>query len=96
MDEFFELFGVLSAVVAAGGIGYFVVGFIYITLRKMQLRANLPTETDTEQQTKELEGRIEVLESQVSRMAELEERVDFAERLLAKQREGARLPPAQG
>lgn len=95
MNEFFELFGVLSAVVAAGGIGYFLVGFIYITLRKMQLRANLP-EAETEQQTKELEGRIETLESQVSRMAELEERVDFAERLLAKQREVARLPPGQG
>ena len=96
MGDFLELFAVLSAVVTVGGIGYFVVGFIHITLRKMQLRAKLPTEADTEQQTRELEGRIEFLESQVSRMAELEERVDFAERLLAKQREGARLPPAQG
>ena len=56
----------------------------------------LINEAETEQQTKELEGRIETLESQVSRMAELEERVDFAERLLAKQREVARLPPGQG
>jgi len=34
----------------------------------------------------------QVLDDLQRRVAELEERVDFAERLLAKQREGERLP----
>jgi hypothetical protein len=36
------------------------------------------------------------LETMQTRVAELEERVDFAERLLAKQREGDRLGGGQG
>ena len=36
------------------------------------------------------------LETMQNRVAELEERVDFAERLLAKQREGDRLSGGQG
>jgi hypothetical protein len=38
----------------------------------------------------ELRGQVEEMQQ---RLAELEERVDFTERLLAKQREGARLAP---
>lgn len=40
----------------------------------------------------ELRSRLQELESQQGRVLELEERVDFAERMLAQQREAARLP----
>ena len=39
-----------------------------------------------------IDGRLEELQRGQDRMAELEERLDFAERLLAQQREPARLP----
>jgi len=40
----------------------------------------------------DLRSRLEEVEQQVSRVHELEERLDFTERLLAQQREQARLP----
>jgi cytochrome c-type biogenesis protein CcmH/NrfG len=43
-----------------------------------------------------LRERVEELESQQARLLELEERVDFAERLLAWQRDGAALPGGRG
>lgn len=41
----------------------------------------------------ELERRLDLLEGVDTRLAELEERVDFAERLLPDRQEGRRLPP---
>jgi hypothetical protein len=41
----------------------------------------------------ELEGRVTELEALSQRTAELEERLEFAERLLSKLREPERLPP---
>ena len=41
---------------------------------------------------RELETRLAELEANCERMGEIEERLDFAERLLAKQRETERLP----
>lgn len=93
MSEFFELFGVLGAIAAAGSIGYLLVGAVHITLRRMARRARLASESDSEEQLRELAERVDVLERQVERMAELEERVDFAERHLA-QRGSPRLPAA--
>ncbi len=43
-------------------------------------------------QLAEVSARLEELQRGQERMAELEERLDFAERLLAQQREPARLP----
>jgi hypothetical protein len=47
----------------------------------------LPPETEDPQ------ARLAELDQLKQRVGELEERVDFAERLLARQREGERLPP---
>lgn len=44
----------------------------------------------------ELEARVVELEANCERMAEMEERLDFAELLLARQREMERLPEGQG
>jgi len=41
-------------------------------------------------------GRLGELDELKRQVAELEERVDFAERVLAKQREAPRLPPQEG
>ncbi len=45
-----------------------------------------------EQRVEELEARLAELETSSHRVAELEERLDFAERLLAQGRAGERLP----
>lgn len=47
-------------------------------------------------QLAELESRLAELEANCERMGEIEERLDFAERLLARQREMDRLPEGQG
>ena len=44
-------------------------------------------------ETEDLPARLAELDQLKQRVGELEERVDFAERLLARQREGERLPP---
>ena len=44
-------------------------------------------------ETGDLQARLAGLDELKRRVAELEERVDFAERLLARQREGERLQP---
>jgi hypothetical protein len=41
---------------------------------------------------REIEARMAELEARCDRMAEIEERLDFAERMLAKQRAAERLP----
>ncbi len=44
-------------------------------------------------ETEDLQAKVAEIDELKRRVAELEERVDFAERLLARQREGERLPP---
>ena len=48
---------------------------------------------DVTERLGELDARLEALEQSQRRVAELEERVDFAERLLARQNEAERLEP---
>src|SRR2546428_4199714 len=50
----------------------------------------LPPETD------DLQARLAELDELKRRVGEVEERVDFAERLLARPREGGRVPPYSG
>ena len=44
-------------------------------------------------ETEDLQARLAEVDQLKQRVGELEERVDFAERLLARHREGERLPP---
>ncbi len=48
---------------------------------------------ETPAETEETQARLAELDELKRRVAELEERVDFTERLLARQREGERLQP---
>ena len=51
---------------------------------------------DADGRLAEVEERLRFLEGDHERMIELEERLDFAERLLARQKEGERLGPPSG
>ena len=53
-------------------------------------------ESEELQMLEDLQTRLGELNELKQRIGELEDRVDFAERLLAKQREGQRLGPPQG
>jgi chromosome condensin MukBEF ATPase and DNA-binding subunit MukB len=55
-------------------------------------RARTATE---DQDVRELKGEVEELRHLTEQMSELGERVDFLERLVAKQREAERLPPVR-
>ncbi len=48
---------------------------------------------ETPPETEDMQARLAELDELKRRVAELEERVDFTERLLARQREGERLQP---
>ena len=58
--------------------------------RKRALAAKPPGEADSDR-VDDLEARLQELEHAQDRVLELEERLDFAERLLARQREPERL-----
>lgn len=78
----------------------FAIGLVVATSlgvlawRRGRALRNVPALTTGEAQAErvaELESRVAELESQHSRVLELEERVDFAERLLAQERGPARI-----
>ncbi len=58
-------------------------------------KSHLLDPTERGQVMEDLQVRLGELDQLKQRVGELEERVDFAERLLAKQHEGQRLGPAQ-
>jgi len=69
------------------GSGIGLVFYFAVPARKALLRR---VEGSSPSRDPVLEGEVEQLRE---RMGELEERLDFAERLLARQRDGAELPP---
>lgn len=93
MSELIRLLILIGGLAAVGVAGYWVVARLTIHLRMLERRAGLPPQTGEaldEAGVQVLHERSTTLEQ---RVAELEERVDFAERLLAQQRERGRLAP---
>jgi len=82
----------LSTIVAITGIlGFVALGPVGRALaRRIEGRSASPDEF------RELQLRLEQLERNQHQVAELDERIDFAERLLAERSEAGRLPPGRG
>jgi len=83
----------VAAVILLLGAGLIVAALIWPLIRAIARRIegggpNAGMEAELEA----LRERVRVLEDVPARMAELEERVDFAERIVAKSRETDRLP----
>jgi membrane protein implicated in regulation of membrane protease activity len=76
--------GVMALVVAAS-----LVALAYRRTRAM--RRSMAQDQGDRERVQELEARVADLEAGQSRMLELEERVDFAERMLSQQREPVKL-----
>lgn len=75
------------------GLGGLFVGALLATVWQMrkQRRPRRPAQSEVTM----LMDRMQLLEQEQQRMAELEERVDFAERMLARAQDEAALPGAQ-
>jgi len=87
MDDFVKL-GFLVMMLLT--VGTFVMLMIPVALRNFR-RANM-VGRETSGELEGLRSEIDELRNLPQRLAELEERLDFAERMLTHQREGARLP----
>jgi hypothetical protein len=88
MDEAFTLFGVLLAVGGAGTITYAAIAITTALTERFRGKRPAVGSDDLD----EIRGRLEATEALEARVMELEERVDFAERLLAQPRDQADLP----
>jgi hypothetical protein len=75
--------------------GIVMVRFLTSRIRQRELRARGVDPTERDQILEDVRVRLGELDQLKQRIGELEERVDFAERLLTKQREGLRLGPSQ-
>lgn len=86
-----KLFGVFLAMGAAGSIVYGIVSLINVLVRRLSSRV-VPAVEGLEDELADLRMRVEEGEALRGRLAELEERLDFTERVLAREREPQRLP----
>lgn len=77
------------AIIAASVLAVLILRPLVMALSK---RVQGKVEDGLADRVRELEGRVNELEGAAHRTAELEERLDFAERLLTQQREANKLP----
>ncbi len=81
-NDLFEAMMKLLVVVAAGGTVWAVLTAVRVWLRRMERGPQVPPDADVRETLQRLSGEV----------AELQERVDFTERMLARQKEADRLP----
>lgn len=90
MDEFVKLFSVFAGMGMAGALIYGTIGLIGVGIKRLE-RGTAP-QPELMGELEELRARVAEGEGLQQRVAELEERVDFAERLLAQRAEPGALP----
>lgn len=88
MEEGLKLFSVLLAIGGAGALTYGAIALIAAFSERLRGKRAAVGSDDLD----EIRGRLEATEALEARVMELEERVDFAERLLAQPRDQADLP----
>ncbi len=93
MDDVLKLVAMLAGVGVTGTLLYTAVRFVNVTVRRLEGRHG---GEGLQQELAEMQSRLADLEAQQGRVMELEERLDFAERLLAQRREVERLGPGEG
>lgn len=85
-----QIVGSIIALAATGVISYGGVLGIHAVVRHYSPR-NRGADADLENELREIRGRLDESDQLRERIAELEERLDFAERLLAQKREPGQL-----
>jgi hypothetical protein len=85
-----------GAIILSIATGIVMVRFFTSKIARLELKSGTPDPTGRDQMLQDVQSRLGELDQLTQRMGELEERVDFAERLLAQPRESPRLGPPQG
>jgi hypothetical protein len=93
-----DIIGLVAVILLFGGGTLFLLSISPIgkaLAAKMLGRATVALGDEAAEELKELRREVEELRHAGDQVAELGERVDFLERLVAQQREAQRLPPAR-
>jgi len=90
MDDIIRLFGVFAAMGGAGVLVYGAVALIGVGVKRMERGTVDPS--GLAQELDDLRARVAEGEELRGRVLELEERLDFAERMLAQRNEPTALP----
>jgi len=93
-----DVIGLVAVILLFGGGTLFLLSISPIgkaLAAKIMGRHALPADDETAEELKELRREVEDLRHAGEHVAELGERVDFLERLVAQQREAKPLPPAR-
>jgi predicted nuclease with TOPRIM domain len=84
----------IGAIILFVATGIVMVRVLTSKLAHSGLKSRVVDATERDQVLEDVQVRLGELDQLKQRISELEERVDFAERILAKQREGLRLGPS--
>lgn len=95
MDDVAKILGILLAFGGAGAVSYALIRLVNVFSRRLE-RASGPELQAIAAELDDLRARAVGAEELQRRVAELEERLDFAERMLVRQREPGALPGGQG
>jgi Tfp pilus assembly protein PilO len=94
-----DIVGLVAVVLLFGGGTLFLLAISPIgkalAAKMLGRNTTVAHDEETAEEVKELQREVEELRHAADQMAELGERVDFLERLVAKQREAERLPPVR-
>jgi hypothetical protein len=90
MDGVLKLFGIFMAMSIAGSAAYVIIVLANALVKRIEGRHTMSEAVQAE--LDELRTRVEDGEQTRARLAELEERLEFAERLLSQHRAEGRLP----
>ena len=85
----------IGAIILFVAAGIVMVRLFSSKIRQYELKSRVADPTERDHVLEDVQVRFGELDQLKERVGELEERVDFAERLLTKQREGQRLGPPQ-
>jgi len=95
MDGVLKFFGVMMAIASAGAVGYLLIAVANVLARRLEGGRAAGIE-QLESEMAELRARLDEADAERTRIAELEERLDFAERMLTQQRDASRIGPGEG
>jgi hypothetical protein len=94
MDGVLKFFGVMTAIASAGAVGYLLIAVANVLARRLE--GGRSTElAQLESEMADLRARLDDADAARHRIAELEERLDFAERMLTQQRDAQRIGPGE-
>lgn len=94
MDDVLKIFALVAAMGMAGTGVYAAIALIGVMTRRLEGRRS-ESEENLRGELEDLKARVAGGEELQHRVAELEERLDFAERMLAQAAEAPRLPRGQ-